>query len=81
MDRRCVDVLCRGILLGHFLDTFLVPKCVFVFQHAIDNRRDLLWVLLCKTAQIGTLGNSSKKGQQVICNQTVLGSSPSAGSL
>ena len=68
-------------MLGHFLDTFLVPKCAFVFRHTVEKRRDLHWDLLCKTAQIGTLGNSSKQGHKVICNQTVLGSSPSAGSL
>jgi hypothetical protein len=59
----CVDVLCWGILLGHFLDTFLVPKCVFVFRHAIENYRDLLWVFLCKTAQIGTFSNCSEQVQ------------------
>ena len=57
------DIRYPGILLGHFLDTFLVPKCAFVFRHAVESRRDLHWVFLCKTAQIGTFSNCSEQVQ------------------
>src|SRR5437899_2026000 len=67
-------------LLGHFLDTFSVQRCLFLFQTRHTRSHIFPRNFSLMIGQFRTLAKKTEQRNQKICNQQVVGSNPTAGS-